>query len=52
MYQAKAEGRGRWVMFDPSMHDRVRERIDIELALRHALAARPAPRSRTSRSSG
>jgi diguanylate cyclase (GGDEF)-like protein len=38
MYQAKAEGRGRWVMFDPSMHDRVRERIDTELALRQALA--------------
>jgi len=38
MYQAKAEGRGRWVMFDSSMHDRVRDRIDIELALRHALA--------------
>jgi diguanylate cyclase (GGDEF)-like protein len=38
MYQAKADGRGRWVMFDPSMHDRVRERIDIESALRNALA--------------
>jgi diguanylate cyclase (GGDEF)-like protein len=38
MYQAKAEGRGRWIMFDPSMHDRVRERIDTELALRQALA--------------
>jgi diguanylate cyclase (GGDEF)-like protein len=37
MYQAKADGRGRWVMFDPSMHDRVRERIDIESALRNAL---------------
>ncbi|MEV0713743.1 EAL domain-containing protein [Asanoa sp. NPDC050611] len=38
MYQAKAEGRGRWVLFDTTMHDRVRDRIDIELALRHALA--------------
>ncbi|GIF76339.1 EAL domain-containing protein [Asanoa siamensis] len=38
MYQAKAEGRGRWVLFDSTMHDRVRDRIDIELALRHALA--------------
>jgi diguanylate cyclase len=38
MYAAKAEGRGRWVMFDRSMHDRVRERIDTELALRAALA--------------
>jgi EAL domain-containing protein (putative c-di-GMP-specific phosphodiesterase class I) len=40
MYQAKADGRGRWVMFDPTMLDRVRERIDIESALRQALANR------------
>jgi diguanylate cyclase (GGDEF)-like protein len=39
MYQAKAEGRGRWVMFDPSMHDRVRERIELEVALRGALSS-------------
>ncbi|MFY1694572.1 MULTISPECIES: putative bifunctional diguanylate cyclase/phosphodiesterase [unclassified Solwaraspora] len=38
MYQAKADGRGRWVMFDASMHERVRERVDIEQALRTALA--------------
>ncbi|GAA1865902.1 putative bifunctional diguanylate cyclase/phosphodiesterase [Asanoa iriomotensis] len=38
MYQAKAEGRGRWVLFDTTMHHQVRDRIDIELALRHALA--------------
>jgi diguanylate cyclase (GGDEF)-like protein len=38
MYQAKAEGPGKWTMFDASMHRRVRERVDIELALRHALA--------------
>ncbi|MFY1632690.1 putative bifunctional diguanylate cyclase/phosphodiesterase [Solwaraspora sp. WMMB335] len=37
MYQAKADGRGRWVMFDASMHERVRERVDIEQALRAAL---------------
>lgn len=37
MYQAKADGRGRWVMFDASMHERVRERVDIEQALRTAL---------------
>jgi diguanylate cyclase len=37
MYQAKAEGCGKWVVFDASMHERVRERMDIELALRHAL---------------
>jgi diguanylate cyclase (GGDEF)-like protein len=40
MYQAKADGRGRWVMFDPTMLDRVRERIDIESALRQALTNR------------
>ncbi|GIF66544.1 hypothetical protein Ais01nite_45790 [Asanoa ishikariensis] len=38
MYQAKAEGRGRWVLFDSTMHDRVRDRIELELSLRHALA--------------
>jgi diguanylate cyclase (GGDEF)-like protein len=38
MYQAKSEGPGKWTMFDASMHERVRERVDMELALRHALA--------------
>jgi diguanylate cyclase (GGDEF)-like protein len=38
MYQAKSDGRGRWVVFDPSMHRRVRERVETELALRYALA--------------
>ncbi|MFV2109138.1 putative bifunctional diguanylate cyclase/phosphodiesterase [Micromonospora sp. LOL_015] len=38
MYQAKADGRGRWVMFDASMHERVRERVEIEQALRIALS--------------
>ncbi|HEY3007209.1 MAG TPA: EAL domain-containing protein [Micromonosporaceae bacterium] len=38
MYQAKSEGPGKWTMFDASMHERVRERVDIELALRHAVA--------------
>jgi len=37
MYQAKSEGPGKWTMFDASMHERVRERADLELALRHAL---------------
>jgi EAL domain-containing protein (putative c-di-GMP-specific phosphodiesterase class I) len=40
MYQAKAEGRAKWVMFDASMHERVRERVEIELALHQALAHR------------
>jgi len=38
MYQAKAEGRGKWVVFDASMHERVRERVEIELALHQAMA--------------
>jgi diguanylate cyclase (GGDEF)-like protein len=38
MYQAKSEGPGKWTMFDASMHERVRERVDIQLALRHAVA--------------
>jgi diguanylate cyclase (GGDEF)-like protein len=37
MYRAKADGRGRWVIFDPSMHRHVRDRVEMELALRHAL---------------
>ena len=39
MYRAKADGRRRWVAFDSSMHRHVRERVDTELALRHAVAA-------------
>jgi EAL domain-containing protein (putative c-di-GMP-specific phosphodiesterase class I) len=38
MYQAKAEGRGRWAIFDGSMHEQVRERVEIELSLRQAIA--------------
>jgi diguanylate cyclase (GGDEF)-like protein len=37
MYQAKSEGRGKWTLFDSSMHDSVRDRYEIELALRHAM---------------
>lgn len=37
MYRAKAEGPGRSTVFDTSMHDRVRERIELEAALRTAL---------------
>jgi diguanylate cyclase len=39
MYRAKSDGRGRWTEFDASMHERVRERVEIELALRQALAS-------------
>jgi diguanylate cyclase len=38
MYRSKAEGPGRSTVFDTSMHDRVRERIELEAALRTALA--------------
>ena len=38
MYRSKAEGPGRSTIFDTSMHDRVRERIELEGALRTALA--------------
>jgi diguanylate cyclase (GGDEF)-like protein len=37
MYRSKAEGPGRATIFDTSMHDRVRERIELEGALRTAL---------------
>ena len=38
MYRSKGEGPGRSTIFDTSMHDRVRERIGLEAALRTALA--------------
>ncbi|GGQ63824.1 hypothetical protein GCM10010166_37050 [Couchioplanes caeruleus subsp. azureus] len=38
MYRSKAEGPGHATIFDVSMHDRVRERIELEGALRAALA--------------
>ncbi|GAA2598729.1 hypothetical protein GCM10010435_92690 [Winogradskya consettensis] len=37
MYRSKSEGPGRATIFDTSMHDRVRERIELESALRVAL---------------
>jgi diguanylate cyclase (GGDEF)-like protein len=37
MYRAKAAGRNRCLVFDPSMHDSVRRRVETELALRYAL---------------
>ncbi|MEV6300346.1 EAL domain-containing protein [Actinoplanes sp. NPDC051861] len=38
MYRAKDEGPGRSTIFDTSMHAQVRERIELEVALRAALA--------------
>jgi diguanylate cyclase (GGDEF)-like protein len=37
MYRSKGEGPGRATIFDTSMHDRVKERIELEAALRGAL---------------
>jgi len=38
MYRSKSEGPGRATIFDTSMHDKVRERIELEGALRAALS--------------
>ena len=38
MYRAKADGRSRGVVFEPSMRHLIRERVDLEQALRRALA--------------
>lgn len=38
MYEAKRAGRGRWMVFDPSMHERVRGALELEGELRRALA--------------
>ncbi|MET0425129.1 MAG: bifunctional diguanylate cyclase/phosphodiesterase, partial [Actinoplanes sp.] len=39
MYRAKDDGPGSWTLFDAGMHQRVRERIEMEMELRRALAA-------------
>jgi len=38
MYRTKARGRGSWTVFDASMREAVRDRIEIEVALRAAVA--------------
>ncbi len=38
MYRAKGAGRDSYLIFDESMRQSVRERVEIELALRHAVA--------------
>jgi diguanylate cyclase (GGDEF)-like protein/PAS domain S-box-containing protein len=40
MYEAKLAGKGRCVLFDASMHQRVQNRLDIENDLRSAIEAR------------
>ncbi|HZF80716.1 MAG TPA: EAL domain-containing protein [Rubrivivax sp.] len=37
MYEAKAAGRGRFAVFDQSMHDKVAEKLALETDLRHAI---------------
>jgi diguanylate cyclase (GGDEF)-like protein/PAS domain S-box-containing protein len=37
LYRAKADGRARYAMFDPSMEARALERLEVETDLRHAL---------------
>ena len=37
MYEAKRAGRARWVLFDPSMHDRLVHTLAVENDLRRAL---------------
>jgi len=37
MYEAKRAGRGRWVLFDDSMHERVVRVLELEADLRRAL---------------
>jgi diguanylate cyclase (GGDEF)-like protein len=37
MYRAKAEGKKRWKVFDARMRQTVRDRVETELALRHAM---------------
>lgn len=38
LYRAKELGRGRWVVFDVQMHERVEAMVRTEAGLRHALA--------------
>ncbi|MBA2255151.1 MAG: EAL domain-containing protein, partial [Chloroflexi bacterium] len=39
MYRAKARGKGRFVQFEQGMHDQAMARLDLETALREAIAA-------------
>ena len=41
MYEAKRTGRGRYVLFEPAMHKRVRDDVALENDLRQALGRRP-----------
>jgi diguanylate cyclase (GGDEF)-like protein len=38
MYRAKAGGKGRYVQFEQGMHEEAMARLDLEVAMRHAIA--------------
>lgn len=38
MYEAKASGRGRHVIFDPALRERLQQRVEMEMELRRAIA--------------
>ena len=40
LYQAKGEGKGRYVLFEPAMRDAFRDRVDLDAQLREALKGR------------
>jgi diguanylate cyclase (GGDEF)-like protein/PAS domain S-box-containing protein len=40
MYQAKGEGKGRYALYEPSMHELVLERLELKADLRHAVVSR------------
>ena len=40
MYRAKAQGKGRYVVFDPTMQASIMERLQLENDLRHALESK------------
>ena len=39
MYRAKAEGKGRYALYEPSMHERVLERLELKADLQRAVVA-------------
>ena len=51
MYRAKAQGKARYEVFDPSMDAQAMERLELETDLRHAIERERAAGRTTSRSS-
>ena len=52
MYIAKRDCKGSYRVFEPAMHERVLERLELRSDLQQAIDARPARRCTISRSSG